>query len=63
MKKNIHLNLYFITSNMVYSSTLKSIGEVFCNFLGGVSFSKGGPCWSAGMEAQKRNFGEVKSHA
>lgn len=44
-------------------SILKSIGEVFCNFLGGVSFSKGGPCWSAGMEAQKRNFGEVKSHA
>lgn len=44
-------------------SILKSIGEVFCNFLGGVSFSKGGPCWSAGIEAQKRNFGDVKSHA
>lgn len=44
-------------------SILKSIGEIFCNFLGGASYSKGGPCWSAGIEAQKRNFGDVKSHA
>ena len=44
-------------------SILKSIGEVFCNFLGGCCKQKGGPCWSAGIEAQKRNFGDVKSHS
>lgn len=44
-------------------SILKSIGEVFCNFLGGCCKQKGGPCWSGGIEAQKRNFGDVKSHS
>lgn len=42
---------------------LKSIGEVFTNFLGGCTKTDGGPCWSAGIKAQKLNFGEVKSHS
>lgn len=42
---------------------LKSIGEVFCNFYGGVTKTKGGPCWSAGIGAQKLDFGDSKSHA
>ena len=41
----------------------KSIGEKFLNFYGGGSFSKGGPCWSAGIAAQKLDFGESKSHS
>ncbi|WP_066675237.1 molybdopterin-dependent oxidoreductase [Clostridium septicum] len=44
-------------------SILKSIGEVFFNFYGGVTKSKGGPCWSAGIKAQERDFGYVKSHS
>ena len=44
-------------------SLLKSIGEVFLNFYGGVSLPKGGPCWSAGIAAQKLDFGESKSHS
>lgn len=44
-------------------SLLKSIGDLFFNFYGGVSKPKGGPCWSAGMAAQNKNFGEAKSHA
>lgn len=44
-------------------SLLKSIGEKFLNFYGGASFSKGGPCWSAGIAAQKLDFGESKSHS
>lgn len=44
-------------------SLLKSIGEIFCNFLGGVTMSKGGPCWSAGIAAQKLDFGDSKSHS
>ena len=44
-------------------SVLKSIGEIFFNFFGGSCKQKGGPCWSAGIEAQKRNFGDVKSHS
>ena len=39
-------------------SLLKSIGEVFLNFYGGATFPKGGPCWSAGISAQKLDFGE-----
>ncbi|MGL5711783.1 MAG: molybdopterin-dependent oxidoreductase, partial [Paraclostridium sp.] len=42
---------------------LKSIGEVFFNFYGGVSKAKGGPCWSAGMCAQEYDFGEAKSNS
>lgn len=42
---------------------LKSIGDLFCNFYGGVSKSKGGPCWSAGIKAQTLNFGDVKGHS
>lgn len=44
-------------------SLLKSIGDIFFNFYGGVSKSKGGPCWSAGIAAQKLDFGDVKSHS
>ena len=44
-------------------SLLKSIGDIFFNFYGGVSKSKGGPCWSAGIAAQKLNFGISKSHS
>lgn len=44
-------------------SLLKSIGDIFFNFYGGASKSKGGPCWSAGIAAQKLDFGDVKSHS
>ncbi|CZR96142.1 MULTISPECIES: molybdopterin-dependent oxidoreductase [Clostridioides] len=44
-------------------SVLKYIGDIFFNFYGGVSRHKGGPCWSAGMHAQKYDFGEAKSNA
>lgn len=42
---------------------LKSIGDLFFNFFGGVSKVKGGPCWSAGIKAQTLNFGDVRSHS
>lgn len=42
---------------------LKSIGNIFFNMYGGVSTSKGGPCWSAGITAQKYDFGDVRSHS
>ncbi|MBM7834052.1 molybdopterin-dependent oxidoreductase [Clostridium sardiniense] len=42
---------------------LKSIGNTFFNMYGGVSTSKGGPCWSAGITAQKYDFGDVRSHS
>jgi len=43
-------------------SLLKSIGDIFFDFFGGCSKQKGGPCWSAGIAAQKQNFGDVRSH-
>ncbi len=58
----------FGTQSIIYyeqygsGSILKSIGEIFFNFYGGVSIPKGGPCWSAGIKAQKYDFGSVKSH-
>ena len=42
---------------------LKSMGDLFFNFFGGVSKAKGGPCWSAGIKAQTLNFGDVRSHS
>lgn len=44
-------------------TVLKSIGEKFFNFYGGVSLPKGGPCWSAGIAAQKLDFGDSRSHS
>ena len=44
-------------------SILKSIGDIFFNFYGGASKQKGGPCWSAGMQAQMYDFGDAKGHA
>lgn len=44
-------------------AVLKDIGDVFFNFFGGVSISKGGPCWSAGMKAQEYDFGSQRSHS
>lgn len=44
-------------------TVLKSIGEKFFYFYGGVSLSKGGPCWSAGIAAQKLDFGDSRSHS
>ncbi|KJU71876.1 molybdopterin-dependent oxidoreductase [Clostridium baratii] len=44
-------------------SILKSIANIFLNMYGGASVSKGGPCWSAGIAAQKENFGDVRSHS
>lgn len=44
-------------------SLLKSVGEKFLSFYGGATFSKGGPCWSAGIAAQKLDFGDSKSHS
>ena len=66
------LNLYkkeFGSKSILYyeqygnGSLLKSIGEKFLNFYGGASLAKGGPCWSAGIAAQKLDFGESKSHS
>ncbi|HCW54117.1 MAG TPA: molybdopterin oxidoreductase [Clostridium sp.] len=44
-------------------SLLKSIGDLFMNFFGGCYKQKGGPCWSAGIKAQEKNFGNVRSHS
>ncbi|MGG5462142.1 molybdopterin-dependent oxidoreductase [Clostridium sp. B9] len=41
---------------------LKGIEDVFFNFYGGVSKAEGEPCWSAGMRAQKYDFGNALSH-
>lgn len=58
---NNHSVLYY--EQYGSGSVLKSIGDIFFNFYGGCAKQKGGPCWSAGIAAQKQNFGDVKSHS
>lgn len=67
-KLNYYKEKYSTKSIMYYEqygsgSILKSIGEIFFNFYGGASIAKGGPCWSAGIKAQKYDFGHVRAHS
>ncbi|MDU7241105.1 molybdopterin-dependent oxidoreductase [Clostridium sp.] len=67
-KLEYYKNKYSSKSILYYEqygngALLKSMGDLFFNFYGGVSKSKGGPCWSAGIKAQTYNFGDVKSHS
>ncbi len=67
-KLNFYKEKYSSKSILYYEqygngSVLKSIGDIFFNFYGGVSKQKGGPCWSAGIKAQKYDFGDVRSHS
>ncbi len=67
-KLNYYKDKYSSKSILYYEqygngALLKSMGDLFFNFFGGVSKSKGGPCWSAGIKAQTINFGDVRSHS
>lgn len=68
-KKLIYYRDKYSSKSVLYyeqygnGSLLKSIGEIFFNFYGGVSTQKGGPCWSAGIKAQKYDFGDVRGHS
>jgi anaerobic selenocysteine-containing dehydrogenase len=44
-------------------SILKGIQDIFFNFYGGITRSKGSTCWGAGIQAQRYDFGDVKSHS
>lgn len=41
---------------------LKQISDIFFNFFGGVTLTKGNVCWGAGIQAQKYDFGEPRGH-
>ena len=67
-KLNLYKGKYSSKSILYYEqygngALLKSMGDLFFNFFGGVSKAKGGPCWSAGIKAQNLNFGDVRSHS
>lgn len=67
-KLTYYKNKYSSKSIMHYDqygtgSVLKCIENIFFNYYGGVCIQKGGPCWSAGMKAQKADFGDVKSNS
>lgn len=42
---------------------LKSIENIFFNFLGGITLTSGSTCWGAGIQAQIFDFGDVKGHS
>lgn len=42
---------------------LKGIEEIFFNFYGGVTTSKGGTCWAAGTAAQNYDFGDRRTNS
>lgn len=46
-----------------YSGISKQSDELFFNCLGGATKSEGGLCWSAGIKAQKLDFGNAICHA
>lgn len=62
-KNNFGSNFVLYYEQYGSGSLLKSIGEIFCNFYGGVVKTSGGPCWSAGMKAQKYDLGDAKSNS
>lgn len=62
-KNNFGLGSVLYYEQYGSGSLLKSIGDIFCNFYGGVIKTSGGPCWSAGMKAQKYDFGDAKSNS
>jgi anaerobic selenocysteine-containing dehydrogenase len=49
-------------SDRGYEGLIKSVDEIFFNYLGGVTVPRGSLCWGAGLAAQRYDFGEVKAH-
>lgn len=49
-------------SSSGYGGLIKKIDEVFFNYLGGVTDSRGSLCWGAGIAAQRYDFGSVLGH-
>ncbi|MTI66471.1 MAG: molybdopterin oxidoreductase [Firmicutes bacterium] len=45
------------------NGVLKSINNIFFNFFGGVTKTKGSTCWGAGISAQIYDFGDVLGHS
>ena len=53
--------LYYADSG--YGGLIKSVDRLFFDHLGGVSVPRGSLCWSAGIAAQRYDFGDVRGHA
>ncbi|KXG77880.1 molybdopterin-containing oxidoreductase family protein [Thermotalea metallivorans] len=45
-----------------YGGLSKSVDKMFFHYYGGVTVPRGSLCWSAGIEAQKYDFGDSKGH-
>lgn len=53
--------LHFYDSG--YGGLSKTVDKMFFNYFGGATVHTGSLCWGAGIEAQKLDFGDNKSHA
>jgi anaerobic selenocysteine-containing dehydrogenase len=53
--------LYYADSG--YGGLIKSVDRLFFNGLGRISAPRGSLCWSAGIAAQRYDFGDVHGHA
>lgn len=53
--------LHFYDSG--YGGLSKTVDKMFFNYYGGATVHTGSLCWGAGIEAQKLDFGDNKSHA
>ncbi|MBB6217130.1 anaerobic selenocysteine-containing dehydrogenase [Anaerosolibacter carboniphilus] len=49
-------------SDAGYGGLSKSVDKMFFNYYGGVTVSRGGLCWSAGIQGQKYDFGDNQGH-
>ncbi|SKC42123.1 molybdopterin-dependent oxidoreductase [Maledivibacter halophilus] len=53
--------LHFYDSG--YGGLSKTVDKMFFNYYGGATVHTGSLCWGAGIEAQKLDFGDNKSHS
>lgn len=66
-EKLLHLKERYGSQSVVHyaesgaGGVLKGIEDIFFNFYGGITTSKGSTCWGAGSQAQKYDFGDRRS--
>jgi anaerobic selenocysteine-containing dehydrogenase len=45
-----------------YTGLIKTVDQIFFNYLGGATTHRGSLCWGAGLAAQRYDFGDIRGH-
>ncbi|MDF2548877.1 MAG: hypothetical protein K0R93_3775 [Anaerosolibacter sp.] len=62
IKRNYGTTAVLHCSDAGYGGLSKSVDNMFFNYYGGVTVSRGSLCWSAGIQGQKYDFGDNRGH-